>query len=396
MISAPTILTSIGIFGTFIGILFGLSEFDVNDISGSVPRLIDGLTTAFLSSVVGMFFALTIRVRQAMCRPVSDAKADASIDDIVAGLSSINTTICNENKKTNENIVAVLSSINTTICNENKKTNENIVAGLSSINTTICNENNKTNQKMDDLIETTRSVGENMANNNASALVEALNNVLLDFNAKINDQFGENFKQLNAAVGEMIKWQDTYRLQMSESIAEQTITTENMKKVNQYYEETVKNTGAFGKTADKLSDTLSTLNTQREEIHDTTESLATLVNSAKTGIPDLERKINALVSDVTTGIHQNSKKTEETIILCSERIDESLTKSSEVFNKHIEKITKRTETSVDVLHEAMSTELVSVLETFGGNLAALSEKFVDDYAPLTDKLHALVKISKDI
>jgi len=40
-----------------------------------------------------------------------------------------------------------------------------------------------------------------MAENNSKALIEALQEVIRDFNAKINEQFGENFKQLNEAVG---------------------------------------------------------------------------------------------------------------------------------------------------------------------------------------------------
>ncbi len=46
----PTLLTSIGILGTFSGIVFGLMDFNVNDIDGSVPQLLEGLKTAFISS----------------------------------------------------------------------------------------------------------------------------------------------------------------------------------------------------------------------------------------------------------------------------------------------------------------------------------------------------------
>ena len=55
-----------------------------------------------------------------------------------------------------------------------------------------------------------------MADNNTKALIEALESVMRDFNAKINEQFGDNFKQLNEAVGRINDWQEQYRQQMDE------------------------------------------------------------------------------------------------------------------------------------------------------------------------------------
>ncbi len=61
--SAPSILTSLGIFGTFLGIAFGLMQFDSNNIEASVPAMIDGLGVAVWSSIVGILGALSIRLR---------------------------------------------------------------------------------------------------------------------------------------------------------------------------------------------------------------------------------------------------------------------------------------------------------------------------------------------
>ena len=42
------------------------------------------------------------------------------------------------------------------------------------------------------------------------------------------------------------------------------------------------------------------------------------------------------------------------------------------------------------LDEAIEKELKKVIEVMGSNLASLSEKFVNDYAPLTSQLANLV------
>lgn len=52
--STTNILTSLGILGTFAGIVVGLMEFNPSDIDGSIESLLGGLKTAFLTSLVGM------------------------------------------------------------------------------------------------------------------------------------------------------------------------------------------------------------------------------------------------------------------------------------------------------------------------------------------------------
>ena len=54
----PTSLSTMGVLGTFIGIYIGLQEFDPRNIQASIPVLLDGLKTAFLTSLWGMGLSL--------------------------------------------------------------------------------------------------------------------------------------------------------------------------------------------------------------------------------------------------------------------------------------------------------------------------------------------------
>ena len=69
--------------------------------------------------------------------------------------------------------------------------------------TLIYNFKNLT-QKFDDFARV-------LAENNSKAFIEALEKAMRDFNNNITEQFGENFKQLNHAVGELLKWQENYK-----------------------------------------------------------------------------------------------------------------------------------------------------------------------------------------
>ena len=62
--SAPTLLTTIGILGTFLGIFLGLLNFDVKNISESIPSLLEGLKLAFTTSIAGLFLSVLLKMIQ--------------------------------------------------------------------------------------------------------------------------------------------------------------------------------------------------------------------------------------------------------------------------------------------------------------------------------------------
>ncbi|MCO7168746.1 MAG: MotA/TolQ/ExbB proton channel family protein [Parabacteroides distasonis] len=50
----PTLVSTLGVLGTFWGITKGLMAFDTSDLDQSIPGLLDGLKTAFFTSLAGM------------------------------------------------------------------------------------------------------------------------------------------------------------------------------------------------------------------------------------------------------------------------------------------------------------------------------------------------------
>lgn len=110
-------IVSLGVLGTFVGIAIGLFHFDVTHLKESMPLLLEGLKTAFITSGVGIFFSITISI----VKPKKENK-----DEILS----------------------------------------------------------------------------------------ALELVVRDFNTNLTEQFGDNFKQLNESVKNMIVWQDNYKTQI--------------------------------------------------------------------------------------------------------------------------------------------------------------------------------------
>jgi len=56
------ILITIGIGFTFLGIFLGLIDFDANDVENSIPKLINGIKTAFSISIFAIFGSLLLKL----------------------------------------------------------------------------------------------------------------------------------------------------------------------------------------------------------------------------------------------------------------------------------------------------------------------------------------------
>lgn len=56
----PSIISTLGVLGTFLGITRGLMSFDTDHLDSSIPVLLGGLKTAFFTSLSGMFGSLIL------------------------------------------------------------------------------------------------------------------------------------------------------------------------------------------------------------------------------------------------------------------------------------------------------------------------------------------------
>ena len=375
---APNILTSIGIFGTFLGVALGLWSFDTTDIHGSVPKLMDGLKTAFWSSIAGLLGALTIKLRstfsQAGRRTATQTRA-ASIDDLDASLKILADQF---NHQSDDSVQALL-----------KRQHEDNQNGVRQI------------------VYVLEHYEERMADANAKALVEAIEAVMQDFNARINEQYGDNFKRLNESVGKMLDWQNNYRAQLQQLIDEQERTASSMKEASNAFEYMVKHANAFNGISESLQDLLNGMEAQRANLQDQLGGLATVVNNAAEGLPQLEERIGALTTGIAKQVHEQQRWTVEHITNAQEGIQQQmsevmeksgaqLVQQQQLTHQQLTRIAEKVERQVAVLDDSMEEELNKALQSFGMQLTALSEKFVSDYSPLTQKLQDVVKLAEEI
>jgi len=94
VIAAPSMLTSFGIFGTFLGVAIGLWNFNSQDIVSSVPVFLGGIKLAFWSSVVGILAAIVHRFKFLISPLESKSTPEAEADSrFLQSLDKMNTSL---------------------------------------------------------------------------------------------------------------------------------------------------------------------------------------------------------------------------------------------------------------------------------------------------------------
>lgn len=251
---APGLLTTVGVFGTFYGIFIGLQQFDVTAIQESVPALLDGLKLAFATSIYGMFLAVIWRIF------VVYQQSERQSDDP-------------EPSQIYDALLAIRDSS----------------SGLR-----------------DELVSEFRNFAENITETNSKALIEALESVIRDFNTKLNEQFGENFKQLKESMDKLLVWQENYKTYIEEMERRISLAVGAIERSNEAIASIATSSEKIPLTMKSLEEVLNTQRSQIDEINDRLSTFAQMKEKAEQAFPVIEDNIRKLTSDFSRNIDDAS------------------------------------------------------------------------------------------
>ena len=415
---SPGILTSLGILGTFLGIFLGLMDFDIRTINRSVPELLEGLKIAFGTSILGLGSALIHRVARALISD-SSSESGASAEDILDSLKSLNkqTETLNTNvetsNQTNKNGFDTLRKALT-------DDGDSSVAGqLQRLGASFADLEKATVHGFEAQIKEFREFAEHMSKAFSEAIIEELKSVIREFNEKISEQFGDNFKQLNEAVGRLLEWQENYRQQLEElkasfdnSVEAISATEKAIIEIEKATSAIPEHTARFGEANEKLTDQIKLL-------HEGLGSVAEMRNRAEGAIPEISRRIEEMTDTITGAVKDQQEATDaikgavqssiaelqKSVETISGQIETSIGDQrvaqqqmldglERAFNETIQNTTNQLNDSVKQLDEAMQKEIESVVRTMAESLSGIAQKFVDDYAPLLEQTRQIVEMGK--
>jgi hypothetical protein len=388
----PEVLTTMGILGCFTGITIALFSFDPNNIQQSVPSLLGGIRTAFWASLAGVLGALTLRFAQrfrSITEPESDAGQEAEVVDVVRAIERMDRRQAEDQSR---------------------------------------------------LISAFQDFSQHMVENNQKAVVDALREVVRDFNQQLTEQFGENFKQLNAAVEKLVTWQQQYRETLEQLQVEQQKSQQALEQAGASLSSMAQSAGHFAQTAHALEAEITQLTHTRERLFAQEEALARLLETLRDVTPTFSAKAEEMLTEVSSGMtkvtrdiadrmlesHREMRQLVSGTAQSTEqqlaRVQSAMTRAADalaqsleaaqlqahrqmldqlsehqsLFKQELQAQSQIVKQSVLALDVALQKELETALQSLAGQLAALSNRFVEDYTPLTQRLRELVESSKRI
>lgn len=323
---APTLMTSLGILGTFWGVVLGLLDFDTINIDSSIPNLLSGLKTAFVSSIIGMLAAIIFNTidawRFADMRDEADAfqrSIDASILKQTDILLDIQQGLCGtEQSSLNSQLKELRLYIS--------KHNEEFDEALSSKFDTFSN---------------------NVATVSSELIGESLRGIVNDFNNALFGQFGDNFKALDSSVIKLLEWQDSYKENLSLMQEQFNINTESMSRIAKdmtdvavtitAIESSCKN---IPETMDELKSIIITTQNQLGDLVFNLESFVLIRDQAMAAAPQIHEHIAAMGSMFTTSADKLQEILEESdhrLINNAERVNKIMDDGINQFGTEIHK-----------------------------------------------------------
>lgn len=337
---SPTILTTLGIFFTFFGIALGLWNFDSKNIEASIPSLLASLRTAFWASVVGVGGAVIIKLKHFNYMQNAPKELEVTPNDMLKELQNINNSV---KGKDNSDLIRALE-------NFTKSLGKDISTNIAEQVALFKDENKK---QFDRLIEVQENALDQIREGATAELINALREVLQDFQVTITDHIADNFKDLAEAVNHLITWQKQYEVQIQKS-------TESMEIATNRYVSLVEHAEIFHTTSEALNEQLSLFQEQLYALKSLLTDLNSLVTVTSKEIPEIEHKII--------------------------NISEQISNSSQKFNETIDSSISKTASQTEILTAGIEKAISISIESLGKNAATLMEQMIKDHKLLNESL----------
>ena len=316
--TGSTTLTSLGIAGTFIGILMGLQDFDFTNLQQGITVLLEGLKTAFYTSVTGLGCAILYQtVGAPTAQRLGKSNSSQVSDDNLTPVDFFNAL--GDLQETQRQQAESISQLVRVMGGD----------GDSSLITQMKLSRQEFNDFRSDLKSDLQNFADMLSKSATETIIEALKNVISDFNKNLTEQFGENFKRLNDAVLELVQWQENYKYQLEVMQQRFDQSIQQTKALVTSTESVSENLKSIPESMESLEEIMEGLDEQIQELDRHLEAFVEMKNEAVKSIPEIQ-------SHVTDLVNQISESTKQSVELS----EISITKSKDLIQEHGEANTK--------------------------------------------------------
>lgn len=450
---APSVMTSLGILGTFAGIVIGLLHFngsDTSTIDESIPLMLEGLKVAFTTSLVGMFSAILFKATDAWYfaakRERLGARGEATPNDI-------HSEITHTNAHLEKLILSMAGSEEGSLVGQLKLARSEISDATKRAQTDRKEFSERLWTEM-------REFADLLSKSATEQVIEALRQVIVDFNRNLTEQFGDNFKRLDESVKKLVEWQAQYMqqleqmseqyaqgvkaidstkdavLEIGEKTAEIPVSMQKMQEVlqvNQHQiQELQRHLEAFVTMRDKAVEAVPIINEQlsnvgekltesarqmgvimlegatefKGSVQQTNSAMQTLANtmaneseSISETLKDASTEMNKTTRDMLARLESGAQSLQSSLADTVEQVmldmQKQVRNAMSGIDQEIKTATSRTGESIhkqiDALDQSMNDELNRVMQHMGTALATIAQQFTTDYSKLVEAMNQVVR-----
>lgn len=356
----PTLLTTLGIFGTFLGIVLGLLDFNQNDIEASIPPLLEGLKTAFITSLAGIFTSLIFKTLStfSFLKPdvVETTASEATPEAILAAMQAQ----ISEVKALKE---AMVGNEESTLFGQLKilrgDVNDNAKASLTGAKERAVQQQENFEQFSEKLWLKLQDFADTLSKSATEQVIEALKQVIVDFNNNLTEQFGDNFKQLNEAVFKLVEWQENYKMQLEQMQRQYAQGVESISATEASVAHISEQSKVIPESMQELKTVMEVNQHQLAELERHLEAFKVMRDKAVEAVPQIQQQLQATVNDISAAV-----------TTASEHYRNLLSESDKYIQNHV--------TTSNSLLERFATETEKGISQVGEKLKESSERISKD------------------
>ncbi|EPF2508056.1 MotA/TolQ/ExbB proton channel family protein [Vibrio fluvialis] len=331
----PTLLTSLGILGTFTGIISGLLDFNTTDIDNSIGPLLEGLKTAFITSLAGMLLSILYKIviSAGFFSKVVEGNVieeDVDIVDIykvmslqVEGIEKLRRSI---SENDDSSLVGQIKLTRSDL-NENNKSIEKLISNISaSQREEFCDFEKELWSQLEGFADM-------MSKSATEQVIDALKQVIQDFNNKLTEQFGSNFARLNDAVLELVTWQENYKEQLADMKVQYEQGVLAISKTEESVSSISKDTQVIPDTMNVLKEVMQVNQHQIQELDRHLNAFKDVRDKAVEAVPEIREQIENAIS----GAKEANEKLAAGIVASSEHIKTVISEGAESYRDTVDR-----------------------------------------------------------
>ncbi|EGE26180.1 hypothetical protein [Moraxella catarrhalis] len=372
------------------------------------------MKTAFITSVTGLLLSIILKIWASIHQ---DKSENLDLDQVDAS-----------------NILKFIEHHLTEQTNTQKKTaviHEELLQALTTHHEYVKQNNQQFAANLWDKLEETAQI---LTKSATEEVILALNQLIKDFNHQLTEQFGENFKQLNHAVFELIQWQENYKQQLEQMQVQYQNHTNAVAATQQAIDNIHDNLSHIAHHAQSIPDSMERLavaielsHTQIDTLYDHLAAFADMKDKAVAALPSLSEQIDTMLQGMDDAsqklteqfhqIHQSIKaqpsimqSTTQELKNTLERlvgqleidiknitekhagsIKEQMNQLSNIAAQTLEDISDSIEGQINNFNTAEAKKIESDLQQMGSALISMTSQFTKDYKELVNHMNNIIR-----